>query len=62
MSCTNGSHQLIDIYRHGYEDEEVAVVRWCTECGAVVVDVDMDGRIAPGHIMKMRFPKSVYQL
>ena len=62
MSCTKGSHSLIVIYKedHDNENEESIVVRWCTECGAVVVDVDFDGRTAPGHIMKMRVPKGAH--
>ena len=61
MNCTNGKHSLIDIHSHGYEDEGITVVRWCTECGAVVVDIDQDGRTFAGNVMKMRFPKSVHQ-
>lgn len=34
------------------------VVRWCPNCGAVVVDEDFEGRILPGRYTKMRFPKS----
>lgn len=33
------------------------VVRWCPRCGAVVVDEDYEGRVIPGRVMKMRFPK-----
>ncbi len=32
------------------------VVRWCCDCGAVVVDVDVDGRTHPGGDAAMRFP------
>lgn len=32
------------------------VVRWCPTCGAIVVDVDFDGRTSPGRVMKMKFP------
>jgi hypothetical protein len=34
-----------------------SVVRWCRNCGGVVVDTDYDGRTNPGDIMKMKFPK-----
>lgn len=27
------------------------VVRWCNECGAVVVDTDVDNRTKPGEMM-----------
>lgn len=40
----------------GYNEEHV--VRWCSECGAVVVDVDYDGRTAAGRIMKMKVPSN----
>ena len=54
--CTEGRHPLVEVYRadNGYEDE---VVRWCPSCGAIVVDVDYDGRVYAGRIMKMRLPK-----
>jgi hypothetical protein len=32
------------------------VTRWCSNCGAIVVDLDFDGRVSPGAGMKMRFP------
>lgn len=44
------------IYWNG-TDDEAAVVRWCPQCGAVVVDTDFDGRTNPGAIMKMKFPQ-----
>ena len=50
-------HTLIVIYCGG-PDMEQDVVRWCTICGAVVVDVDVDGRTAPGAIMKMLLPQT----
>jgi len=54
----NGQHDLVEIFRsHGPYDED-RVVRWCQECGAVVVDVEIDGRTAPGCSMLMRFPKN----
>ena len=33
------------------------VVRWCTICGSVVVDLDYDSRVKPGGVMKMRSPE-----
>lgn len=32
------------------------VVRWCAGCGAIVVDEDVDGRVAPGAHTAMKFP------
>ena len=54
--CTEGRHQLLEVYRYdnGFEDE---VVRWCSNCGAIVVDAEVDNRVYAGHIMKMRLPK-----
>jgi len=61
-NCKKGNHSLIDIYTNGYVDHERIVVRWCTNCGAVVVDMDYDGRTQPGAIVKMKFPKQVYNV
>ena len=54
--CAEGRHQLVEVYRanNGFEDE---VVRWCPNCGAIVVDVDIDNRVYAGRVMKMRLPK-----
>lgn len=48
-------HDLIDVFVSGSDDEQY-VVRWCNQCGAVVVDLDVDGRTAPGAVRKMRVP------
>jgi len=60
MSHTDicGEDTLVDIYTasHGYDTE--AVIRWCYKCGAIVVDIDFDGRTQPGAIMSMRFPQN----
>ena len=32
------------------------VVRWCSHCGAVVIDEDYDGRTNPGSVRPMEFP------
>ena len=55
--CRKGNHPLIELTRTwlGYGGEEV--VRWCPECGSVVVDVDVDGRTMAGKQMKMRVPR-----
>jgi hypothetical protein len=54
--CRNGNHTLIEIMRKyvGYDTDHV--VRWCTFCGAVVVDVETDNRLM-NHFEEMRFPK-----
>jgi hypothetical protein len=34
----------------------VEVARWCQDCGAIVIDVDIDGQTKPGDAMTMTFP------
>lgn len=60
MSCvvTREEHDLVKIASKPYQvTDAVEVVRWCRDCGAVVIDVDYDGRTSPGAIMPMRFPQ-----
>lgn len=54
--CKEGLHPLKEIMRtdDGFAD---IVVRWCPDCGAIVVDAECDGRIYAGHRMKMVLPK-----
>ena len=54
--CKGGDHDLVDIYK---ETKGIAehVVRWCENCGAIVIDIDFDGRTNPGGVMEMEFPK-----
>lgn len=48
-------HKLVEILRkHGAIADMVA--RWCRVCGAVVVDGEADGRVAPGRYMPMTRP------
>lgn len=54
--CKNGNHDLIVIYKHSTCYNEEPTVRWCQDCGAIVVDVDYDNRTNAGQIMKMKFP------
>lgn len=51
--CLQGLHPLKTIYTDsdGFVD---VVIRWCLECGAVVVDNDVDGRVYPGKVMPMK--------
>lgn len=58
--CTGTTHDLKSILRtNGGAPGVESVVRWCANCGAVVVDTDVDGRTQPGDVMAMRFPRAV---
>ena len=61
-NCNVGKHDLIEIAElpHSW-DGSSQLVKWCQICGAVVVDLEIDGRVTPGHYMKMKFPKQIYQ-
>ena len=59
--CKGSKHTLIEIYRCGNDMVE-DVVRWCKNCGAIVVDTDFDNRTAAGDVMKMKHPQLVYDL
>lgn len=56
--CRAGQHPFIAISRTqdgtGYK-----VVRWCPECGAIVVDADYDGRTNAGYYRKLQYPNLV---
>ena len=56
-NCKTGMHSLIEIYTKYRGQDETEVVRWCTECGSVVIDIDCDNRTYPGSIMKMKKPR-----
>lgn len=57
---TKNNHRLIEIMRkpvHVVPDGE-QVVRWCKDCGSVVIDIDADDRtVHPGGIVSMEFPR-----
>lgn len=55
--CLNGLHPLkvISIKASSYDVDQV--IRWCPECGAIVIDADCDGRTFPGKVMEMKLPK-----
>ena len=55
-SADKGKHPFEAIYERGSHAVS-QVVRWCPICGAVVIDVDYDGRIAAGRIMPIRNPE-----
>lgn len=57
--CNGKNHPLKEIFRAGFEDDVQSVVRWCPDCGAVVVDGELDGRVRSGAVMPMLFPSSV---
>jgi hypothetical protein len=58
--CVAGKHLLVEIYRDSnYIDDRV--VRWCSYCGSVVVDIEYDGRINPGGERKMEACDLYYQ-
>jgi hypothetical protein len=58
MNCFNEKNQHIGnlkvLRRFTHLDTE-SVVRWCPECGAVVVDREVDGR-QMGCVVDMKFP------
>ncbi|MDF2879673.1 MAG: hypothetical protein K0R54_230 [Clostridiaceae bacterium] len=56
IELCKGNHKLVSIYTDG-RYSECAVVRWCKVCGAIVIDVDADGRTYPGRLMEMKLPK-----
>ncbi len=56
--CRAGKHKLEIVYEADTcgTGMSIEVVRWCTVCGSVVVDLDYDGRTNAGRVMKMRSP------
>ena len=62
--CKKGNHLLEVITtriveRNTPPDQRVyETVRWCSVCGAVVIDQDYDGRTNAGMYMKMRVPEA----
>lgn len=55
LCCKHGDHKLNVIYGSQEDAGGVStVVRWCSVCGAVVVDTDVDGRTRCGDVMKMK--------
>jgi len=56
-NCKAGKHSFEAIYTGSIDAISEEVVRWCTICGSVVVDLDYDSRVKPGGVMKMRSPE-----
>lgn len=54
--CKIGIHPFIVIAKSGVPDFSEKVVRWCPECGAVVVDADFDNRTNAGYYRKLQYP------
>jgi len=54
-NCRKGKHNLIEICFMPEDHLSERVVRWCKTCGAVVVDIDCDGRVVPGWAVPMQF-------
>ena len=54
--CKEGLHGLKEISRisDGFVDK---VIRWCPDCGAIVVDMECDGRVYAGRYNKMVLPE-----
>lgn len=60
FKACNSKHDLVIISEISDGTPGVTeVVRWCKNCGAIVIDADVDGRTYPGDIMKMAFPRIV---
>lgn len=53
--CKKGLHPFKVVANFKWGDEE-KVVRWCPECGAVVVDMDYDNRTYAGYYNKLQYP------
>lgn len=59
--CDGRKHVLKEIYRSpdiSSPYDVLAVVHWCQDCGGVVVDRVVDGRVQAGAIASMQFPKN----
>lgn len=55
--CVTGNgHDYEEILSAGKHGGSQETVRWCAQCGSVVVDVDFDGRTHPGKVMNLRSP------
>ncbi len=58
--CKKGNHLLEPILvSHDLIYEKVA--RWCSWCGAIIIDIDYDNRTDPGAIMKIKLPGRLYK-
>lgn len=55
-TCKRGKHSFIKIQSTCIGQGEERVVRWCQYCGAIVVDLDVDGRTYPGYFAECLLP------
>ena len=60
VKCDGKTHRLMSIYERPEANDGWTVVRWCKDCGSVVIDYEQDGKIAPGYYMPMQFPTMTY--
>lgn len=59
MTTCRGQHLLEAIFVEAMAAPgEEFVVRWCRRCGAITVDIDVDGRVSPGAFVAMRLPET----
>ena len=54
MACHEGCND-IEIYR-AFDGIADNVVRWCDQCGSIVVDAEADGRTYKGKIRRRTSP------
>jgi len=59
--CRKGLHPFKTIARFPVGIGEEKVVRYCPECGAIVVDCDIDGRTMPGYYKKLQYPNITHK-
>lgn len=58
--CDGKNHKLEEIIRARTPTADVYnVVRWCKDCGGIVVDEEVDGRTYAGKWQNMKFPSLV---
>lgn len=55
-TCKRGKHSFIKVQSTCIGQGEEKVVRWCQYCGAIVVDLDVDGRTYPGYFAECLLP------
>ena len=56
----NEEHNLMQIVKLKVGRDEYMVVRWCTRCGAVVVDSELDSQNISGGVVPMLTPTILY--
>jgi hypothetical protein len=58
--CDGNKHNLLEVYEHYDDAMGGAVVRWCENCGAIVIDRDFDNKTFPGYYVAMKFPTMTF--